>query len=277
MPSGQDQQDQPPAVVAPVAPPPRKGTLPVPPKPAIAKAATATRLAVFGDSIATDIAAALDRFYANDPNIVVIDQTVGSSGFVRPDFFDWDKTAADQVTANSFDLSVMFIGINDRQTLKLDGNSLKALTPEWDDAYRKRVDGFLTPIHSANKPVIWVGMPPMSKQDYSDAISHISALQKLAAFSDGAEFVDIFDRFVDEDGNYSSFGPDLNGNRVRMRKDDGIHFSAAGADKLAFYLNQSIKIYYHGGGSVGVHGLAEGSGSSEHVVAGGGVDSRGSG
>ncbi|HZY69334.1 MAG TPA: hypothetical protein VFE52_12140, partial [Devosia sp.] len=36
------------------------------------------------------------------------------------------------------------------------------------------------------------------------------------------------------------------------RKDDGIHFSAAGADKLAFYLSQSIKTYYSGAGGVGV-------------------------
>jgi hypothetical protein len=37
-----------------------------------------------------------------------------------------------------------------------------------------------------------------------------------------------------------------------MRKEDGIHFSAAGADKLAFYLSQSIKLFYRGGGSVGL-------------------------
>src|SRR5690606_17175308 len=47
-------------------------------------------------------------------------------------------------------------------------------------------------------------------------------------------------------------GPDLNGNRVRMRKDDGIHFSAAGADKLAFYLSQTLKLYYRGGGGLGI-------------------------
>ncbi|MCY1553895.1 hypothetical protein D9M68_904250 [compost metagenome] len=33
-----------------------------------------------------------------------------------------------------------------------------------------------------------------------------------------------------------------------MRKDDGIHFSAAGADKLAFYLSQSIGTFYRAGG-----------------------------
>ncbi len=37
-----------------------------------------------------------------------------------------------------------------------------------------------------------------------------------------------------------------------MRKDDGIHFSAAGADKLAYLLSQSIKLYYTGGGGVSI-------------------------
>ncbi|MBI4923190.1 MAG: DUF459 domain-containing protein [Devosia nanyangense] len=247
---GGDQQ--PPPVEAPVVTEPKKAALPQPAAPVIAKATTATRLAVFGDSLAVDLAKALERFYADDPNIVIVNQGVGSSGFVRPDFFDWGKTASEQVAANSFDIAVTIIGINDRQTLKLDDKSMKPLTPEWAGIYQARVGTFVSAIHTANKPLIWVGLPPMSKSDYSTAMGQISAIQRLAAFSGGAEFVDIFDRFVDEDGKYSSYGPDLNGNRVKMRKDDGIHFTAAGADKLAFYLSQTIKLYYRGGGSVGI-------------------------
>jgi hypothetical protein len=247
---GNDQPEEP-APPAEVVQKPKKAALP-PPKPAIEKSLTATRLAVFGDSLAVDLAGALERFYAEDPNIVIVNQGVGSSGFVRPDFFDWDKTALEQTAANSFDIAVMIVGINDRQTLKLDGNSMKALTPEWSDVYKARVADFVDAIRAANKPVIWVGLPPMSKSDYSAAMGQISGIQRLAAFAEGAEFVDIYDRFVDEDGKYSSYGPDLNGNRVRMRKDDGIHFTAAGADKLAFYLSQTIKLYYRGGGGVGI-------------------------
>ena len=231
---------------------PKKAALPEPVKPAIEKSATATRVAVFGDSLSIDLAKAMERFYAEDPNLVVINQGVGSSGFVRADFFDWDKTAVEQVAANSFDIAVMMIGINDRQTLKLDGQSMKALTPEWSDVYKTRVANFISAVRGANKPIIWVGLPAMSKSEFSAAIGQINSIQQLAAFSGGAEFVDIFDRFVDENGKYSSYGPDLNGNRVRMRKDDGIHFSTAGADKLAFYLSQSIKLYYRGGGGVGI-------------------------
>jgi hypothetical protein len=230
---------------------PKTATLP-PPKPAIEKAPGATRLAVFGDSLAVDLAKALERFYAEDPNIVIINQGVGSSGFVREDFFDWDKTAREQVEANSFDIAVMIIGINDRQPLKVDGKSLKPLTDEWVAAYQPRVRAVVDAIHNAGKPLIWIGLPAMSKTDFSTAMGQISAIQRLAAFAGGAEFLDIYERFVDDEGKYTSYGPDLNGARVKMRKDDGIHFSAAGADKLAFYLSQSIKLFYRGGGAVGI-------------------------
>ncbi len=246
---GGEEEQQP--VEAPVVTTPKKAPLPpVPEKPKVEKALTATRLAVFGDSMAVDVAKALERFYAEDPNISVINQGVGSSGFVRSDFFDWNKTASEQVAANSFDIAIMIVGINDRQTMKAGEQSLKALTPEWNAAYQERIAAFVSDVRAANKPLIWVGLPPMSKADYSNAMGQISGIQRLAVFGGGAEFVDIYDRFVGEDGKYSSSGPDLNGNRVRMRKDDGIHFSAAGADKLAFYLSQTIKTYYSGSGGV---------------------------
>ena len=247
---GEEEQQQAP-VEAPVVTKPKKATLPpVPEKPKVEKAANATRLVVFGDSMAVDVAKALERFYAEDPNLIVINQGVGSSGFVRADFFDWNKAGREQVAANSFDIAVMIIGINDRQTMQAGGQSLKALTPEWNAAYQERIAAFVSTVRAANKPLIWVGLPPMSKADYSNDIGQISGIQRLAVFGGGAEFVDIYDRFVGEDGKYSSSGPDLNGNRVRMRKDDGIHFSAAGADKLAFYLSQVIKTYYSGAGGV---------------------------
>ncbi len=242
--------EPPPAPEAPiVTTKPKKAALPpAPEKPKVEKAENATRLAVYGDSMAVDVAKALERFYAEDPNLVVINQGVGSSGFVRSDFFDWNKTAAEAVAANSFDIAIMIVGINDRQTLE----SHKALTPEWSDAYQARIASFVNTVRGANKPLIWIGLPPMSKADYSNAMGQISGIQRLAVFGGGAEFVDIYDRFIGEDGKYSSSGPDLNGNRVRMRKDDGIHFSAAGADKLAFYLSQVIKNYYQGAGGVGM-------------------------
>lgn len=219
-----------------------------PPKPQVEKAPNATRLAVFGDSLAIDLSRALERFYAEDPNLVVINQGVSNSGFVRFDYFDWDKAITEQIAADSFDLAVVIIGINDRQEITTSAGSYASLTDGWTAAYQARITAFLSKLRAARKPVIWVGLPPMSKGDYSAAISKISNIQRLASFSGGAEFLDIYERFLGEDGKYSSYGPDVSGQNARMRKDDGIHFSAAGSDKLAFYLSQTIRTFYRGGG-----------------------------
>jgi len=228
---------------------PRAPTAALPPaKPTVEKAVGATRLAVFGDSMAIDLSKALERFYADDPNLVVINHGVGDSGFVREDFFDWDRAIGEKIAANSFDLAVVMIGVNDRQEINANGESYKSLTDPWKAIYQQRLTGFLNQLRAANKPVIWVGLPPMSKTEYSTALTQVSAIQRLASFSGGAEFVDIYERFLGEDGKFSSYGPDVNGQSARMRKDDGIHFSTAGSDKLAFYLNQSIRNFYRGGG-----------------------------
>ncbi len=245
----QRQQEAPQVVEKPVVT--RKADLP-PPKPTIPKNESAVRLAVFGDSLATDLAKALDRYYAEDPNITILAQGVGDTGFVRKDVMDWGVKINEAIAANTFDIAVFIIGINDRQKMRLNDTSYGSLTPEWSAEYQNRVAAVVSALRAANKPTIWIGLPPMAKTEYNKTMSGISEIQRLAAFGGGAEFLDIYERFVDEEGKYTSYGPDLNGKNVRMRKDDGIHFSSAGADKLAFYLAQSLKLYYRGAGSVGL-------------------------
>ena len=246
---GNDQQEEAPVVQKPVKKP--KAELP-PAKPKVEKAAGATRLAVFGDSMATDLAKALDRFYAEDPNLAILDQAVGDSGIVRVDYFDWPKTIADRIAENSFDIAVIIVGINDRQKMSLNGQSYPSLSPEWVTEYSARVARIVQQLRAANKPTIWVGLPPMEAPKFGQTMIQINEVDRLAAFGGGAEFLDIYEKFATEEGKYTARGPDLNGTTVRMRKDDGIHFSAAGADKLAFYLSQSLRNYYRGGGTVGL-------------------------
>lgn len=220
---------------------------PPPSEPQTEKSSEATRLAVFGDTLANDLSAALDRFYADDPNLEVINQGVSNSGFVRDDYFDWNAAVAEEIAEDSFDIAVVTIGINDRQDISADGAFYEPLTEGWTAAYQARISEFIGQLRAAGKPVVWVGLPPMSRSEYSAAMSQISNIQRLAAFSGGAEFIDIYERFLGEDGKYSSQGPDVSGQNARMRKDDGIHFSAAGADKLAFYISQSLRTFYRGG------------------------------
>lgn len=203
----------------------------------------ATRLAVFGDSLAIDLAKAFQRAFAEDPNLSILGKGVGSSGFVRDDFYDWDASLTEEILADSFDVAVVIIGVNDKQALGRE----RPLSDEWKALYLERLNSFLGQLREANKPVIWIGLPPMRASSYSAAVSEISSLHRLASVAAGVEFVDIYERFVDENGRYSSRGPNLNGEDSLMRKSDGIHFSSAGSDKVVFFARQSLRTFYRGG------------------------------
>lgn len=213
----------------------------------IEKEPDAKTLLVVGDSLAIDLAKALDRFYASETQLAIVSKGVGSSGFVRDDYFDWNAAIDDYLVNQPFDLLVVAIGINDRQEIRAADGRHQPLTPGWRLEYERRLNLFLSKVAQAQKPVVWMGLPPMRKTSYSKAMSQISSMHRLAAFANGAEYVDIYERFVDEDGNYSSYGPDLNGQNVLMRKSDGIHLSSAGSDKVAFFVDKVVSQYYRGG------------------------------
>jgi hypothetical protein len=49
---------------------------------------------------------------------------------------------------------------------------------------------------------------------------------------------------TDEHGQYSAFGPDINGQIVKLRSADGVHFTEAGARSVAHFVEGEIKKYY---------------------------------
>ena len=244
---GRDDEPTPPPAVTQPQPRPQPAPAPAPqpsrqsaPQPAAApevdKSESAQRIMVMGDSLAVDLARALERLYADNPEIAVIESAVGSSGFVRDDFFDWNEAIEDEIVADSFDVAVVAIGINDRQAL----NGAEALSDPWRDSYRQRLDAFLGDLGAADKQIVWIELPPMEQPSYGAAMAQISSIHKAAVGAAGGEWVETYDRYLGENGGYSADGPDLNGNIVAMRKGDGIHFSAAGADKVAFYIDRAL-------------------------------------
>lgn len=211
------------------------------------KNAGASKLFVFGDSMASNLATGLTRIYADDPNLIVVSAAKGSSGFVRDDFYDWNAAITDYLATQDIGVAVISIGVNDRQLMRADGKSHKSLSDSWKVEYRARITQFLQSLRSANVPVIWVGLPPMRATGYSTAMSQISSLHRSVAFTQRAEFVDIFERFIDENGKFTSVGPNLNGASVSMRASDGIHFTRAGNEKVAFFVEKAVRQFYTGG------------------------------
>ena len=62
----------------------------------------------------------------------------------------------------------------------------------------------------------------------------------------GLRFVDMWNGFADEDGKYVAFGPDVRGQSVQLRADDGLNFTRAGQRKLAYFVEQELNDMFGG-------------------------------
>ena len=66
-------------------------------------------------------------------------------------------------------------------------------------------------------------------------------MYKERAEKAGAQYIDIWDAFADDAGQYDAYGPDINGQNAKLRPADGIHFTKAGSRKMAQFLEADIR------------------------------------
>lgn len=232
-------------------PPPTQQTRPRPARPAaptplrVESAATdavSTRIAVFGDSLATNLGQGLQALMEEEAEIAVSVQARGSSGLVRDDFFDWPGNLA-RILADepAFDIAVLQVGLNDRQALRVDGASAAPLSDPWRAEYGRRIDVIAQAFAEARIPLIWVGLPPMQNNRLSTDLAVINEIVRDRLRRSEVIYVDIWKGFVDESDRYTATGPDLAGQPARLRTSDGIHLTGAGSRKAAHFVDVEIQ------------------------------------
>jgi len=113
-------------------------------------------------------------------------------------------------------------------------------TDKWAELYGKRVDDMIAVLKSKGVPVLWVGLPAVYGTRSTGDMAYLDEIYRERAARAGIVYVDIWDGFVDENGRYATQGPDFEGQIRRLRTSDGVHFSKAGAIKLAEYLVQDL-------------------------------------
>jgi hypothetical protein len=89
-------------------------------------------------------------------------------------------------------------------------------------------------------PVLWVGLPALRTRTNSD-ITYLDEIYRARAARAGIVYVDVWDGFVDDQGRFAAQGPDFEGQIRRLRAGDGVHFTKAGAVKLAHYVEHDLR------------------------------------
>ena len=121
------------------------------------------------------------------------------------------------------------------------GGSYEFHTDPWATLYAKRVDDMIAALKSKGVPIVWVGLPAIRGPKSTSDMSYLDELYRGRAEKAGIVFVDIWDGFVDDQGRYAVQGPDFEGQIRRLRTPDGVHFTKAGAVKLASYVDRELR------------------------------------
>jgi hypothetical protein len=217
---------------------------------AVDKAENAKRVMVVGDFMAGALAKGLNAAYEQNANVVTIDASNGSSGLVRNDFYDWPTAIPGLVAEQKPDVIVVLIGANDRQEISSSSGSFDPGTEEWRAAYAGRVSAFADALATTEKPVLWAGLPPVRQTAMARDYSAFNGIVREALEDKGLRFIETWNGFADEEGQFVAVGPDVGGQSVQLRTDDGLNFTRAGQRKLAYFVENDVNTILGGAAPV---------------------------
>lgn len=212
-----------------------------PPRPAKPAVEITSWVLVVGDSIADNLASGLGEALADRPQISVRRRIRAPSGLSETGDEGVSKMAIDAAGTDKLTFAVIELGTQDDVPL-LDGDrDIPVLSDEWKQLYAKRVDAVLEAYKGRPSKVLWVGVPPMRDAALSADLVAINDIIKERVSLAGQTYVDVWEGFVDDNDRYTQTGPDLDGQEVRLRLNDGVHFTKAGSRKLAHYVEREIR------------------------------------
>ena len=199
-------------------------------------------VAVIGDSMGQMLSQGLVDAFADRPDVVVLRKARENTGLVRDDYFDWVKGARDLLASpEHIDMAVMMIGSNDSQALREGTTASDPLSARWKQVYAQRVEAIEQAFRDKKVPLVWVGAPITKSERLADTLTTVNDIAREASSRTKETFVDVWEAFADERGNYAAYGPDVNGQITRIRAGDGVHFTKAGARKLAHFAEIEIR------------------------------------
>jgi len=143
---------------------------------------------------------------------------------------------------------------------------------EWEKIYTRRIDETIAALKGKGVPVFWVGLPAIrGTKSTADAV-YLNDLYRARAERAGINYIDVWDGFVDDNGNFVTSGPDYEGQTRRLRSGDGVFFTKYGARKLAHYVEREVRRYMANRGPIalpaGMIGPVPGGKPAERPLAG---------
>lgn len=190
-----------------------------------------------GDSLMQGVAPPMQRSLRVDHGIDSINLSKQSTGLAYPSAFDWPATIETALDGDQeIKLLVVMLGPNDPWDMAdpaHPGRSyLKFESAAWETVYRSRVARILDAAKAHGVSVVWIGAPGMKREQLDTQMAWLMPVIRDEVTRHGGVFVDTRP-LLSVPGQPYSDAIMINGELVKMRSGDGIHFSPAGQTYIA--------------------------------------------
>lgn len=193
-------------------------------------------LLMIGDSQMHSIANGLKKLIGENKSIEITDIAIHSSGFVRGDYYNWEKKLENvfkEREAGYYNASVILLGMNDYQDIYTPSSLLRRETKAWEEKYKERITKVLNVLLLNTKKVYWLGLPLVRRATYNDDLRYIEKIQEEVAEEynlPNLERISLSSIAPGDKVPYTDTIQKEDGTIIRLMKADGIHYTNQGGE-----------------------------------------------
>ncbi len=200
------------------------------------------QVTVVGDTFAEGLLAGLLEGFGADTRLNIQKSVRNTDGVMSGEFEVKMRELEEGLALDKANAIVVMVGEDDRVPLKSSGGrKVPIMSPEWRAEYSRRLDRMMKAVKLRGAGVYWVGLPILARNDATAQAQGMNEVIRERANLNGFRYVDVYSGFADEAGLYSAYGPDLTGKVRVLRGGDGVHFTEAGNQKLAHFIEKELR------------------------------------
>lgn len=189
-----------------------------------------------GDSMMQGIAPHVQRWLSEKQGIKTINLSKQSTGLTYTRFFDWEQTISETLNNNNkIKILVVFLGPNDPWDMPnpKGGRFIPFKSPEWDSVYRSRIKNIIDNARGHHVTVLWLTPPNMRRDKLNEQMVYLRELMNDEVSKNHGYVIDTRNILGNNESEFQDIMMDSNGQKIKTRSADGIHFSLLGQKIIA--------------------------------------------
>lgn len=199
-----------------------------------------------GDSLMQGVAPYVQKALLENYEIKTVNLSRQSTGLSYPRFFNWPETIKNTLADNpAIKVLVVFLGPNDPWDMANPegGQYLKFKSPEWENLYRSRIAEIIQTAQQHGVSVMWISPPNMRKDTLNQQMIYLNYVIEDEVKKHKSLWIDSRPLLGGRNNVYADY-IQKQGQQIKVRSADGIHFSAEGQKEIARHITENLHIVH---------------------------------